>query len=38
MHLRAAGLYAFRLDGGLRAWHDAGGELVSDTGRQPRVA
>lgn len=36
-HLRAAGLDAVRLEGGLRAWRDAGGELVSDTGRPPRV-
>jgi rhodanese-related sulfurtransferase len=37
IHLRAAGIDAVRLEGGLRAWHDLGGELVSDTGRPPRV-
>lgn len=36
-HLRAAGLDARRLDGGLHAWRDAGGDLASDTGRPPRI-
>lgn len=36
-HLRAAGLDAVRLEGGLHAWRDAGGELTSSTGRPPRV-
>lgn len=37
VHLRAAGCDAVRLEGGLHAWRDSGGELVSDTGRPPRV-
>ena len=37
VHLRAGGLDAHRLEGGLRAWRDAGGELVSSSGREPRI-
>ena len=37
LHLRAAGIDAVRLDGGLHAWRDSGGELESSTGRPPRV-
>jgi rhodanese-related sulfurtransferase len=37
VHMRAAGLDAVRLDGGLHAWRDSGAELVSDNGRPPRV-
>jgi rhodanese-related sulfurtransferase len=37
VHLRAAGIDAVRLEGGLHAWRDAGGELTSSTGRPPRV-
>jgi rhodanese-related sulfurtransferase len=38
VHLRAAGVDAVVLHGGLHAWVDAGGELVADDGRQPRIA
>lgn len=37
LHLRAAGIDAVRLEGGLHAWREAGGELESSTGRPPRV-
>ncbi|MFC6238086.1 rhodanese-like domain-containing protein [Longivirga aurantiaca] len=37
VHLRAAGVDARVLHGGLRAWQAAGGELASDTGAPPRV-
>ncbi|MFN8158391.1 MAG: rhodanese-like domain-containing protein [Candidatus Nanopelagicales bacterium] len=37
VHLRAGGLDAHRLEGGLRAWRDAGGELASSSGREPRI-
>ena len=37
IHLRAAGVDAVVLHGGLRAWVAAGGELVSDVGREPRI-
>jgi len=36
-HLRAAGVDAVVLHGGLRAWLEAGGELVADDGRSPRI-
>ena len=37
-HLRAAGVDAVVLHGGLRAWVAAGGELVADAGHEPTVA
>ena len=37
-HLRAAGVDAVRLDGGMHAWEHAGQELVADTGRAPHIA
>ena len=37
VHLRAAGVDAVVLHGGLRAWVDAGGELVADGDREPRI-
>jgi len=37
VHLRAAGVDAVVLRGGLRAWLDAGGELIADDGREPRI-
>ena len=37
VHLRVAGVDAVVLHGGLRAWVDAGGELVTDAGREPRI-
>ena len=37
-HLRAAGVDAVRLEGGMHAWEHAGGALVSDTGRPPHIA
>ena len=37
VHLRVAGVDAVVLQGGLRAWVDAGGELVADDGREPRI-
>ncbi len=36
--LRAAGVDAVLLHGGLRAWTEAGGELVADAGHEPRIA
>ncbi|HET7900816.1 MAG TPA: rhodanese-like domain-containing protein [Candidatus Nanopelagicales bacterium] len=36
-HLKAAGLDAVRLEGGLHAWRDAGGELTSGTSRPARL-
>jgi len=36
-HLRAAGVDAVVLRGGLRAWLEAGGELVADDDREPRI-
>jgi len=37
-HLRAAGVDAVRLEGGMHAWAHAGRELVSDNGRPPHIA
>ncbi len=36
-HLRAAGLDAVKLKGGLYAWQDAGGEVVADHDRTPKI-
>ena len=36
-HLRAAGVDAVRLEGGMHAWQHAGQELVSDTGRPAHI-
>jgi len=36
--LRAAGVDAVLLHGGLRAWVAEGGELVADEGHEPRIA
>ncbi len=38
VHLRVAGVDASVLRGGLRAWVDAGGDLVADAGLEPRIA
>jgi rhodanese-related sulfurtransferase len=38
IHLRAAGVDAVVLRGGLHAWALAGGELVADPGREPRIS
>ena len=37
VRLRAAGIDAVLLDGGLRAWIRAGGEFVADHGRTPHI-
>jgi len=36
-HLRASGVDAVVLRGGLRAWLEAGGELIADDDRPPRI-
>jgi rhodanese-related sulfurtransferase len=36
-HLRTAGVDAVVLHGGLRAWVEAGGDLVGDGGQGPRI-
>jgi rhodanese-related sulfurtransferase len=36
-HLRAAGVDAVILKGGLHAWRAAGGEIVADGGKDPRI-
>jgi rhodanese-related sulfurtransferase len=38
VHLRAAAVDAVVLHGGLRAWLDAGGELVAEQGHEPHLA
>jgi rhodanese-related sulfurtransferase len=38
VHLRAAGVDAVVLHGGLRAWASVGAELVADGDRPPRIA